>query len=120
VAKVLRGGRINLTFRRNFGDKEEREWDELILLTGGVFLSQESDSVMWTLEKNKVFSTSSLYREMSFPGMTNKWMMDVWRARLPLKIKIFLWQLHNDKVQTAEQLKKRNWSGPIAVSCVVK
>jgi hypothetical protein len=45
--------------------------------------------------------------------MINKWMMNVWRAKLPLKIKIFLWQLYNDKVQKAEQLKKRNWSGPL-------
>jgi hypothetical protein len=110
VAKVLRDERINLTFRRNFGDKEEREWGELTLLTGGVSLSQESDFVIWTLEKNKEFSTSSLYKEMSFPIMINKWMMNVWRAKLPLKIKIFLWQLYNDKVQTTEQLKK-NWSG---------
>jgi hypothetical protein len=111
VAKVLRDERINLTFRRNFGDREEREWDELTLLTGGVSLSQESDFVIWTLEKNKEFSTSSLYKEMAFPGMINKWMMNVWRAKLPLKIKFFLWQVYNDKVQTAEQLKKRNWSG---------
>jgi hypothetical protein len=55
VAKVLRDERINMTFRRNFGDKEEREWDELTLLTYGVSLSHESDSVIWTLEKNKEF-----------------------------------------------------------------
>jgi hypothetical protein len=53
VAKVLRDERINLIFRRNFGDKEEREWDELTLLKDGVSLSHESDSVIWTLEKNK-------------------------------------------------------------------
>jgi hypothetical protein len=44
--------------------------------------------------------------------MINKWMMNVWRAKLPLKIKIFLWQLYNDKVQKAEQLEKKKlvWS----------
>jgi hypothetical protein len=40
-------------------------------------------------------------------------MMNVWRAKLPLKIKIFLWQVCNDKVQSAEQLQKKNWSGPL-------
>jgi hypothetical protein len=32
---------------------------------------------------------------------------------LPLKIKIFLWQICNDKIQSAEQLRKRNWTGPL-------
>jgi hypothetical protein len=40
-------------------------------------------------------------------------MMNIWRARLPLKIKIFLWQVCNDKVQSAEQLKKKNWPDPL-------
>jgi hypothetical protein len=40
-------------------------------------------------------------------------MMNIWKAKIPLKIKIFLWQVCNDKIQSAEQLKKRNWEGPI-------
>jgi transcription elongation factor Elf1 len=43
----------------------------------------------------------------------NKWMMSLWRARLSLKIKVFLWQICNDKIQSTEQLKKKNWSGPL-------
>jgi hypothetical protein len=34
-------------------------------------------------------------------------------SKLPLKIKIFLWQICNDKVQSADQLKKRNWARPV-------
>jgi hypothetical protein len=26
---------------------------------------------------------------------------------------VFIWQILNDKIQSAEQLKKRNWPGPI-------
>jgi hypothetical protein len=32
---------------------------------------------------------------------------------MPLKIRIFIWQEINDKIQFAEQLKKRNRHGPI-------
>jgi hypothetical protein len=35
----------------------------------------------------------------------------IWEARIPLKIKNFLWQLHHDKLPTAEQLIKREWEG---------
>jgi hypothetical protein len=30
----------------------------------------------------------------------------VWATKIPLKIKFFLWQMFNDKLQTFEQLKK--------------
>jgi hypothetical protein len=43
----------------------------------------------------------------------NNRMLNIWKAALPLKIKIFLWQICNDKIQTAEQLRKRNWTGPV-------
>lgn len=66
----------------------------------------------WCLEKTGVFTTSSLYNALTFPGMQNKWMISIWTAALPLKIKIFLWQVCNDKVQSAEQLAKKNWDGP--------
>jgi hypothetical protein len=40
-------------------------------------------------------------------------MLNIWQAGLPLKIKIFLWRVCNDKIQSAEQLRKRNWKGPL-------
>jgi hypothetical protein len=45
--------------------------------------------------------------------MENRWMLNIWQAGLPLKIKIFLWQVCNDKIQSAEQLRMRNWKGPL-------
>lgn len=38
-------------------------------------------------------------------------MLEVWKAKLPLKIKIFLWMLWHDRVQTGEQLKIRKRKG---------
>jgi hypothetical protein len=40
---------------------------------------------------------------------------NIWKTKLPLKIKIFLWQLHHDKLQVATSLKNRGWKG--AISC---
>jgi hypothetical protein len=113
VDKVLKNGEINLTFRRGFREAEYTEWEELRELVEGVFISQQPDSVRWIYEKSGDFSTASLYQEFTFPGMENKWMWNIWKACLPLKIKIFLWQVCNDKIQSAEQLRKRNWTGPL-------
>jgi hypothetical protein len=34
-------------------------------------------------------------------------MQEVWSAMIPLKVRVFLWHMFNDKLQTIEQLKKR-------------
>jgi hypothetical protein len=51
----------------------------------------------------------SLYNVLTFLGIANRWMMNIWKANLHCLKKIsFLANLH-----CAEQLKKRNWNGPI-------
>jgi hypothetical protein len=113
VARVLRNGSINLTFRRNFGEVEQTEWEILRSVLEGVSLFFfEKDTIRWIFEKSGHFTTSSLYKELTFPGMYNKWMCSVWSANLPLKIKIFPWRICNDKIQSADQLARKNWAGP--------
>jgi hypothetical protein len=108
VARVLRDGNLNLTFRRNFGAAQVVEWADLTAMMENISLTQTSDTMRWVFEKSGQFSTASLYRELVFPRVVNKWMMSLWRARLPLKIKSFLWKICNDKIQSVEELKKKN------------
>jgi hypothetical protein len=35
----------------------------------------------------------------------------VWKAKLPLKIKIFMWLLQQDAILTKKNLSKKNWQG---------
>jgi hypothetical protein len=90
-----------------------QEWAELSALIEGASLTDLPESVRWCLDKKGFFTTASLYREIFYTGFENRWMMSIWKAKIPLKIMIFLWQVCNDKIQSAEQLKKRNWEGPI-------
>jgi hypothetical protein len=69
VARVLEGGEINLSFRRNFGSEELLEWEELERELTQVTLSDREDYVRWTLSNNGQFFTSSLYRHCSFSGV---------------------------------------------------
>jgi hypothetical protein len=41
----------------------------------------------------------------------------MWKTKFPLKISIFIWQVAYDKIQSAEQLKKRNWPG--VIKCIL-
>jgi hypothetical protein len=65
VARVLEGGNINLSFRRNFGREEVVEWEESERELAQVFLSDREDFIRWALSANDQFSTSSLYRHCS-------------------------------------------------------
>jgi hypothetical protein len=113
VYRVFNQGNLRLTFRRNFGCREDQELAELTELVGGVSFSENKDIVKWVLEKSGRFTTSSMYKDLTFTGFFDRWMQCLWQTKIPLKIKIFLWQVINDKIQSAEQLKKRNRTGPI-------
>jgi hypothetical protein len=89
VFKTLRNNNIKLTFRRNFGPREETEWESLTNILDGITLNQKEDSAMWVLEKSKEYSTSSLYNALTFPGIVNRWMMNIWKVSLLLKLRFF-------------------------------
>jgi hypothetical protein len=96
VESAGRGG-INLSLRRNFGLGEIQEWEHLegswvrlLCLIWKILLSGP-------LSPNGVFSTSSLYRHCSFPGVVDVRMEELWNSKLPLKIRI----------QTVDNLRKK-------------
>ena len=67
--------------------------------------------VVWALDRTKVFSTKSLYSFLSNRGVCVKESDNIWKTKVPLKIKFFLWQIENDRLPTASALKKRGWRG---------
>lgn len=108
VYNVLKNNEINLTFRRSFGEEEQEEWLLLIPQIRDIQLNTEPDTVKRALEKSGNFTTASLYRELSYPGMENKDIMQIWRARIPMKIIFFLWSVYTDCLPSAEQLVRRS------------
>ena len=79
-----------------------------------VALDQNSrDEVYWALDSSKSFTTKSLYRFVTNRGVSIPEAENVWKAKLPLKIKIFLWQLKHNKLQVATSLKRRGWKGSV-------
>ncbi|KAF8646419.1 hypothetical protein HU200_065863 [Digitaria exilis] len=89
------------------------EWEEKLEVLNSVTLIQEEDTVIWALENSRNFAIASLYSVLTFPYMDNRWMMCIWTAKLALYFRVFLLQVCNDNLQSAEQLVKRIWSGNI-------
>jgi hypothetical protein len=85
----------------------------------GLSLHEEtSDSVFWALEKNKQLSTKSLYRFLTNRGMTTRVAGIIWKCKISLKIKFFLWQVFNNKLQIAQFLLKGVGKG-VAIAAFV-
>ena len=79
-------------------------------------LSTEKDKPIWNWESSGNFSVKSMYSHLCRNQIRLPYHV-IWKAKLPLKIKVFLWQLLHDKLQSAVQLKRRNWTGE--VNCVL-
>jgi hypothetical protein len=80
-------------------------------LLDSVALTEEPDSVKWILEKHDKFTTALLYRIVLHPGLIDTQMIEMCEAKGLNKIKIFLWQLHKDQIQSWDQLMVRKWKG---------
>jgi hypothetical protein len=63
------------------------------------------DDVVWSLEKSKNFTTKSLYRFTTHKGVGVANAKTIWKTKLFLKTKVFLWQLLNNKLQMGTKLK---------------
>ena len=51
------------------------------------------------------------YRALSNRGVLNQRMKALWRSKLPMKIKVFMWLTFQDRLPSGAVLKKRNWKG---------
>jgi hypothetical protein len=67
--------------------------------------------VKWMLTPNGEFTTSLLYRLCSFPGTRNLKIEETWHSRLPLKVKNFVWMIDRNRIQTMDNLGRKNWKG---------
>jgi len=110
VASVLSSTPLNVSFRQKIMEERLKEWLKLVSLVLPVNLNNDKDIFIWHIKKNGKFSTQSMYREiMKREKLSGKEMF--WKAKLPLKIKIFLWYLKRGVILTKDNLLKRIWKG---------
>ena len=107
IAKLASQG-WNLAFRRSLSPVEFEDWQRLTALFPT--LSTVRDSVLWPLSASGHFSVKSLYSKLVGGTPTNRF-SQIWKARIPPKIKIFLWQAFRGRLPSADQIRKRNGPG---------
>jgi len=92
VSKVMTTSPLNISFRRALVDNKLTEWLSLVARISNVALVEGSDYFRWSLTKSGLFSIRSMYLyliDTQTPFRHRK----IWKIKIPLKIKIFLWFL---------------------------
>ncbi|KAI4993711.1 hypothetical protein ZWY2020_008024 [Hordeum vulgare] len=82
----------SLAFRWPFGPPDTVAWHELLVTTAlhEPYVDRIADRTSWHLEPSHKFFMKSLYRAItSIPALEPFEM--IWKIRLPLKIRIFMW-----------------------------
>ncbi len=97
------------------------EHEELLLLRALVsnrLLSGASDSLLWRWNTSDLFSTRNAYLFLACSGVRDCKIPFIWKAKVPLRVKVFMWLAARNRILTADILARRGWPGPsICVFC---
>lgn len=90
--------------------KHPDQWE---ILKGKVLnqhLTDCLDDVSWKWSKNGKFTVKSIYEHLARTDAGDPHTR-IWKAKIPYKIKIFLWLLEKGATLTKENMVKGNWAG---------
>jgi hypothetical protein len=117
VSECWDSGEWVMDFARPLSQNEARQWDSLLVLLQNSHIIDSNDSVKWVLEKSGRYTTKSMYRYLLHRGISNVHMIKMWKCRLPMKLKIFMWLVFHGRVQAGVVLGGMSWKGD--TRCVI-
>jgi hypothetical protein len=96
---------LNLSPRRLIVGIKALEWQRLSDIPTNVNFNEEKDIFWWDLQRHGIFLVKYMYNLMmtTTPRVHHNWL---WKLKLPLKIKIFLWYLGRGVILTEDNLLK--------------
>ena len=110
VATVMQSIPLNIQFRRVLvGDRWEA-WLHLVRRLMEVQLTPQPDQLWWKLTSSGEFTVKSMYIDIINSSVIPS-SKEVWKVKVPLKIKVFMWFVHKQVILTKDNLVKRNWTG---------
>lgn len=110
MATVLQAVPLHIQFRRSLVGEPWNFWLHLRLMD--VQLLDHPDSFRWKLMGNGVFSVKSMYLDLINSDPIPR-SIHIWKVKVPLRIKIFMWFVHKQMILTKDNLLKRRWVGSV-------
>jgi hypothetical protein len=113
VAQILSSRPLNIRFRRSLTGNKWYRWLHLVSRIMDITLTEVEDFFVWDLTSTGVYSVKSFYLNHmnSDIQFLHKY---IWKLKVPLKIRIFMWFLHRKVILTKDNLFKRKWKGDSA------
>jgi hypothetical protein len=116
VANARLSDNLAIRFRLSLDQESPLQWGSLAMLDENLELGTSLDKVVRHLEPSGKYSVKSMYEKLS-QGMTVAHFQEIWEAKVPLKIKLFSWQLVLDKLPSSLQIATRH--GPTSGACAL-
>jgi hypothetical protein len=110
VRSVMSTIPLNVAFRRSLIGVNLQAWHSVVAMVANIQLTNQRDRFMWGLHQNGLFSVKSMYRAL-LGTQALSYNTFIWKLKLPLKIKVFLWHLYKGVVLTKDNLARRQWQG---------
>jgi hypothetical protein len=101
---------LNIRFNRTLTGDRWNSWVSLLRRLMNVHLSDEPDSFKWNLATTGIFFVKSMYADY-MNGHTVFLKKYLWKIKVPLKIRIFMWFIYKKVILTKDNLAKRRWTG---------
>lgn len=102
--------RWQLSFRRWLDEQAQDELRSLRDKLMEVGLNEQPDLPIWKWSKSEKFTVKPMYDMLTNTGPTRS-STHLWKARIPLKIKIWLWLIWHNAIATKDNVERRHWKG---------
>ena len=90
---------LNVAFRRSLVGVNLQAWHDVVAMVANVQLTNQRDRFVWGLHQNRLFSVKSMYRALLIAKVV-PYNTLIWKLKLALKIKVFMWYLYKGVVLT--------------------
>jgi hypothetical protein len=108
VAQALASNALNIGFRRVLTTYKWDRWVDLVTRVMSVQRTDSEDTFRWNLTNSGSFTVKSMYLDL-LNDHTMYLKKYIWKIKVPLKIRIFIWFFHKKVIFTKDNLKKKNW-----------
>ena len=85
-------------------------WLNMVERLMDIHLTADKDKFSWDRTPSGFFTVKSMYLDL-LDDQTKYLRKYIWKMKVPLKIKIFMWFLHRKVILTKDNLARRNWEG---------
>jgi hypothetical protein len=98
-----------IQFRRTLIGETLQQWDTLKEMVDGIQLTEEKERVKWKIGISGQFRVKDFYLQMRAEGSFPQKFL--WKTKIPMKVRIFLWLIIKCSVLTKDNLLRRGWTG---------